>query len=132
LRIREKNSKYRKVNEAKNSPHDGSLAESRVDLHASSHVENVHNEDDDTSTYSTSLELSCDAHNTSAHDGQVDGTYGGVSQSTNVEDSISYLSIDAYDNEGVLKPKYDEDSMPYTIYDTCDDVGMIVPKYDKV
>jgi hypothetical protein len=50
-----KNSKSRKVDEAKNSPHDGGLAESQVDLHASSHVEDVHNEDDDTKTSSTPL-----------------------------------------------------------------------------
>jgi hypothetical protein len=54
-----------------------------------------------------------------------------VSQSTNVEDSTSYLSSDAYDDEGVLAPKYDEDSMPYPIYDTYDDACMIVPKYDE-
>jgi hypothetical protein len=75
--------------------------------------------------------LSYEAHNTSTHDGQVDGTYGEVSQSTDVEDSTPYFSSDAHDDEGVLEPKYDEDSMPYPIYDTYDDVGMIVPKYDE-
>jgi hypothetical protein len=60
-----------------------------VNLHASSHVEDVHNEDDGTTTSSTLLVLSYEAHNTSAHDGQVDGTYGEVSQLANVEDSTS-------------------------------------------
>jgi hypothetical protein len=106
-------------------------AESQMDLHASSHVEDVCNEDDDTITSSTPLALSYEAHNTSAHDGQVDGAYGEMSQSTNVEDSTSYLSSDAYDDEGVLAPKYDEDSMPYPIYDIYDDACMIVPEYDK-
>ena len=77
------------------------------------------------------LKMRLATHNTSAHDGQFDGTYGEVSQSTNVEDSTSYLSSDAYDDEGVLTPKYDEDSVPYLIYDTYDTVCMIVPKYDE-
>jgi hypothetical protein len=54
-----------------------------------------------------------------------------VFQSTDVEDSTSYLNSDAHDDEGVRAPKYDEDSMPYPIYDTYDDACMIVPKYDK-
>jgi hypothetical protein len=62
---------------------------------------------------------------------KVDGAYGEVSQSTDVEDSTSYLSSDAHDDEGVLAPKYDEDSMPYPIYDTYGDASMIVPKYDE-
>jgi hypothetical protein len=55
----------------------------------------------DTTTSSTPLALSYEAHNTSAHDGQVDGAHGEVSQSTDVEDSTSYLSSDAHDDEGV-------------------------------
>jgi hypothetical protein len=54
-----------------------------------------------------------------------------VSRSTDVEDSTSYLSSDAHNDEGVLEPKYDEDSTSYPIYDTYDDAGIIVPKYDK-
>jgi hypothetical protein len=54
-----------------------------------------------------------------------------VSQSTDVEDSTSYLSSDAHEYEGVQAPKYDEDSMPYPIYDTYDNASMIVPKYDE-
>ena len=77
------------------------------------------------------LALSYEAHNTSAHDGQVDGSYGEMSQLGNVEDSTSYLSSDAHDDECVLAPKYDEDSAPYPIYDTYDGAGMIVPKYDE-
>jgi hypothetical protein len=88
-------------------------------------------EDDGTTTSSTPLALSYEAHNTSAHDGQVDGAHGEVSQSIDVEDSTSYLSSDAHDDEGVRAPKYDKDSMPYPIYDTYDNAGMIVPKYDE-
>jgi len=94
-------------------------------------VEDVCNEDDNTITSSTPLTLSCEAHNTSAHDGQVDGSYGEMSQSGNVEDSTSYLSSNAHDNEGVLEPKYDEVSTPYPIYDTYDDASIMVPKYDE-
>jgi len=64
----EKKSKSRKVDEAKNSPYDGGLAESQVDLHASSDVEDVCNEDDDAKTSSIPLALSYEAHKTSAHD----------------------------------------------------------------
>jgi hypothetical protein len=85
-------------------------------------------EDDGTAATSTPLVLSYETHNTSAPDGQVDGAHGEVSQSTDVEDSTSYLSSDAHDDEGVRAPKYDEDSTPYPIYDTYDDASMIVPK----
>jgi hypothetical protein len=31
----------------------------------------------------------------------------------------------------VLSPKYDEDSVSYPIYDAYDNAGMLVPKYDE-
>jgi hypothetical protein len=51
-------------------------------------------EDDDTTTSSRPLALSYEAHNTSAHHGKVVGAHGEVSQSTDVEDSTSFLSSD--------------------------------------
>jgi hypothetical protein len=64
-------------------------------------------EDDGTSSSSTPLEFSYEAHNTSTHDGKVDDAHSEVSQSTDVEDSTTYLSSDTHDDEGVRAPKYE-------------------------
>lgn len=80
-----------------------------MDLHASSHVEDLRNEDDHTTTSSTPLALFYEAHDTHTCDEQVDGTYDADFGSTNTKDSTSCLRKDAYNKTDVLAPKYDKD-----------------------
>jgi hypothetical protein len=72
------------------------------------HDEGVCNEVEKTTTFDISLELSYESSDTKTYDGHVDNTYNAVFQSTNVEDSTSYLSSDAYEDPSVLAPKYNE------------------------
>jgi hypothetical protein len=72
------------------------------------HDEGLCNEVEKTIAFDRSLELSCEASDTSPYDGHVDSTYDAVLRSTNVDDSTSYLNSDAYEELGVLAPKYDE------------------------
>jgi hypothetical protein len=72
------------------------------------HDEGLCNEVEKTIYFDRSLELSCEASDTIPYDGHVDSTYDVVFRSTNVDDSPSYLNSDAYDELGVLTPKYDE------------------------
>jgi hypothetical protein len=107
------------------------LTEVHVDLfavHPSSHVEYVHDKDDQTTTLNTTSELSNKDKNTITKDGYVGNNYGEVSKSAGLEALASYP---IYDDVGVIEPNYDVDSMPYHIYEIYDDAGMIVPESDK-
>jgi hypothetical protein len=120
----------------KRDEHEGQMEE-----HASSHVEDVCMEENQTTTYDTPLELTNEADDTSVLGGKdEDATscptyddYEKMFQSTDVEDSTSLLVYDAYDEGGssVIAPTHDEDSTPYPIYDMYDDACMIVPEYDE-
>jgi hypothetical protein len=111
-----------------------------VEEHASSHEEDVCIEEDQTTTYDTSSELTDEADDTSVLDGKdEDATscpyddYEEMFQSTDVEDPTSFTVYDVDDEDGsrVLAPNYDVDSTTHPIYDMYDDASMIVPEYDK-
>jgi hypothetical protein len=116
----------------------------QVEEHASSHEEDVCIEEDQTTTYDTSSELTDEADDTSVLDGYTsdestkdeDATsyddYEEMFQSADVEDPTSFTEYDAY-NEGsssVIAPTHDEDSTPYFMYDVDDDEDVTVPRHD--
>jgi hypothetical protein len=78
-----------------------------LEAHASSHVEDVCNEDDKPTFLDTPLEPSYEVVNTSTHDGDVDSTQDEVFQSAGV-DSAPYPIYDTYDDEGVIAPEHDK------------------------
>jgi hypothetical protein len=94
--------------------------EGQVEEHASSHVEDVCIEEDQTTTYDTPLEITNEANDTSVLDGC---TYDEFFKSSKYEDPTSFHVYDV-DDERVRAPNYDVDSVPYPIYDMYDDVGM--------
>jgi hypothetical protein len=72
-------------------------------------------EDDDTTTPHAPLAISYEVHDTITFDRHVDGIH----------------VDDAYDDDGMLAPKYDEHSTSHPTHDTHDDdEGMMVPAYD--
>jgi hypothetical protein len=79
-----------------------------LEVHASSHVEDVCNEDDKPSFLDTPLEPAYEVVNISTHDGDVDSTQDEVFQSAGVDDSMPYPIYDTYDDEGVIAPEHDE------------------------
>jgi hypothetical protein len=110
-----KRPKSKKVDTTKNSTHDRGLVESQVDLHTSSHVEDVCIEEDQTTTY----EIINETDDTSVLDGEnkdkkscpTFDDHEEIFQSVDVEDPTSSTVYDAYDegSSSIITPMHDED-----------------------
>jgi hypothetical protein len=93
------------ITRPKLNEHEGQV--DQLEVHASSHVENVFDEDDNPAFHDMPLEPSYGVVNTSTHDRDVDSTQDEFFQSTSV-DSTPYSTYDTYDDEGIIAPEHDE------------------------